>query len=122
MKVNLKTTCDGDSYWSNEPGRIVDIYDLGIGYLDEGDEDSDGEVFGELRAYFKTSTWDPYKYGLIYTDKGWMDSFRKCLTHIGFTEAEADDVYYSEQGMQGATYVSMDFGGLFYSKWKQLNS
>jgi hypothetical protein len=51
--------------------------------------------------------------GLIYTDKLFMQELRTYLQTIGFTEAEANDVHYSEQGMQGDNYVSCDVAAAF---------
>jgi hypothetical protein len=116
MKVQLKAVCDGSSFWSRQPGRIVDITDLEIGYID------DNEAFGELCAYFTPESWKTNwkteHYGLIYSDEGWIKDFREQLKIIGFSEAAVNDVGYSEQGMQTDTYVCMDFGKDFYQEWK----
>jgi hypothetical protein len=42
-----------------------------------------------------------------------MAELRVYLQTVGFTEAEAKDVSYSEQGMQGDSYVSCDVGAVF---------
>jgi hypothetical protein len=73
--------------------------------------------FGELRVYFNTATWDVNKQGLIYTDKQFMRELKELLTTMGF---DAGDVSYSEQGMQGDTYVSCDVGERFINTFMQV--
>ena len=70
--------------------------------------------FGELRVFFDTETWKTEKDGLIYTDKLFLIELRKYLISIGFC---GDDVGYSEQGMQGYNYVSLDIGEKFIKSW-----
>jgi hypothetical protein len=40
---------------------------------------------------------------------------------LGFTSAEAEDVGYSEQGMQGRDYVSLDVGEEFIAGLTRLD-
>ena len=96
---------NGRGYWS-EAVRDVNITKCGVAYInDEGD-------FGELRVYFNTKTWDVKELGLIYTDAQFMKDFKAILkTKLGFTDKELKQISYSEQGMQGNTYVSMDLLG-----------
>ncbi len=72
--------------------------------------------FGELRAYFNTRDWDVEQEGLIYTDKIWINEFRALMRSLGFTRNAVNDISYSEQGMQGTDYVSMDVGKDFLSE------
>lgn len=116
MKVQLKATCNGVGYWSNQIGRIIELNELIIGYINVEND------FGELRAFFTPKSWDIGKDGLIYTDEGWIIDFKKELLRIGFSFNGANDVDYSEQGMQGMNYVSMDFGATFYNDWQSLQS
>lgn len=103
----------GNGLWSDAKRavQIVNI-DLGQGTIWEGD--SDDEAFGELRVYFDTNTWDTYEHGLIYTDKGFLAELRAFLDAHGLP---GKDICYSEQGMQGDDYVSLDAGGKFYKAW-----
>lgn len=50
-----------------------------------------------------------------------MEKFRSGLIALGFTEEAANDVDYSEQGMQGDDYVSMDACVKFYNEWKRMS-
>ena len=91
---------NGRGYWSNK-AKAVQVTDMKVTYInDEGD-------FGELRVYF--NNWDTNKLGLIYTDKQFMREFKAVLaTKLGFTDKQLNNLCYSEQGMQGDNYVSMD--------------
>ena len=104
MKVTFSTS--GDGYWSTV-AKTVDITDMKLGYV------SDEQDFGELRVYFDKN-WDVRKDGLIYTDSLFLVQLREKLKEIGFA---GDDVDYSEQGMQGDNYVSLDVGEKFISSW-----
>ena len=72
----------------------------------------DGE-YGELRAYFDTDTWNINEDGLIYSDPHWIDEFRGLMRSLGFTGRACANIRYSEQGMQGEDFVSMDVGADF---------
>ena len=82
--------------------------------------------FGELCVYFATddftaNEWDVSVDGLIYTDKLFLQELRAYLQTIGFSESEANDVSYSEQGMQGDAYVSCDVGATFIAGLERLD-
>ena len=63
----------------------------------------------EVRGYFTRRDWDTQRYGLIYTDTGWIKEFRekfnrlKCVRGI----VAPMSVDYTEQGMQGDNFVSL---------------
>jgi hypothetical protein len=59
--------------------------------------------------------------GLIYTDKQFIQELRTYLQTIGFSEAEANAVHYSEQGMQTEEYVSCDVGAAFIAGLARLD-
>jgi hypothetical protein len=94
---------NGRGYWSSK-ATAVTIEALDLQYI-TNDKD-----FGELCIHFNTNDWDTKTDGLIYTDKKFMSELRTYLQTVGFTAEEANDVDYSEQGMQGDTYVSCDVG------------
>jgi hypothetical protein len=108
-KVNATLNTNGNGYWSNK-AKAVDITGLQLSYT------NDELDFGELRVFFNTNTWDTNKDGLIYTDKQFMRELKELLTVQGF---DASDVSYSEQGMQGDTYVSCDVGECFINTFMQ---
>ena len=97
---------NGNGYWSTT-AKAVDVEALDLQYI-TNDKD-----FGELCIHFNTNDWDTKTDGLIYTDKLFMQELRAYLQTVGFTEAEANDVNYSEQGMQSDNYVSCDVGAVF---------
>jgi len=112
--VNFITHTNGRGYWSTV-GGCVKIDRVRLAYLD------DELDFGELRAYFNPQEWDTDKDGLIYTDPAWMQSFRNCMATLGFSEAALQDIDYSEAGMQGTNYVSMDVGSNFVRECEALH-
>jgi hypothetical protein len=109
FKVNAKLNTNGRGYWSNKR-KAVEITGLQLSYT------NDELDFGELRVFFNTASWDTYKDGLIYTDKQFMTELVDLLTAKGF---DASDVDYSEQGMQGDNYVSLDVGECFINTFMQ---
>ena len=104
----------GDGYWSDVQ-KAVDITTLNLQYI------SNDKDFGELCVHFDTATWDVNVDGLIYTDKQFKRELREYLVSLGFTQAEADSVDYSEQGMQGDDYVSCDVGSEFIAGLMRLD-
>lgn len=109
--VTLHTS--GTGLWSCD-GKAVGVTELVLGY-----EDNES-MFGELCVYFNTNTWRPDQDGLIYTDPLFLQELREYLKTLGFVEQEANDVDYSEQGMQGDNYVSLDVGKDFLAAWKRI--
>lgn len=101
--VTATLNTNGRGYWSRKQAA-VEITGLQLAYT------NDELDFGELRVRFNTNTWDTKTDGLIYTDKQFMTELKELLTAQGF---DASDVSYSEQGMQGDTYVSCDVGQCF---------
>jgi hypothetical protein len=99
--ANLRT--NGKGLWS-DVAATVRTTELVMAYLDE-DED-----FGELRVHFDTESWDVDSNGLIYTDPLFFNELLAALIARGFAVI---DLSYSEQGMQGDDYVSLDCGPQF---------
>ncbi len=66
------------------------------------------KTFGELQVYFDTEVWNVERDGLIYLDPGWLRDLQNLLIGLGFSEEAAQSVEYSEQGMQGDDFVSLD--------------
>jgi hypothetical protein len=108
MEKVLFTTA-GDGYWSNV-SKTVEIVDMRISYC------SDEKDFGELQVYFNTDTWNVEQDGLIYTDGDFLFELRMFLEQHGLVGSDVD---YSEQGMQGDDYVSLDIGAEFIASWTE---
>ena len=106
MQVIFNT--NGMGYWSNK-AKSVRITDMRVTYV------NDEQDFGELCVYFNTEDWDVNKDGLIYTDKQFCNELQAFLTAHGLP---GEDIGYSEQGMQGDNYVSLDIvGAEFLQAW-----
>jgi hypothetical protein len=99
---------DGSGYWSDVVKEVTTTN------LAVSSNSADDHVWGELKVYFDTGTWDVDRYGLIYTDDLFLAELRAELNQLGYI---GSDVYYSEQGMQGRDFVSLDVGGQFLDSW-----
>lgn len=106
--VSESMTTDGTGLWSNH-ARSVEVTGLEVPYVNKERD------FGELRVYFNTDSWDTEKHGLIYTDEGFLADLKDYLARAGYST----DVHYSEQGMQGDNYVSLDVGPQFLQSWSR---
>ncbi len=102
-QVNWQTHTGGNGYWSSAV-KAIQVLRVELAYC------NDECNFGELRAYFNTQNWSCDQDGLIYSDSVWINEFRALMRSLGFTRAAVNDISYSEQGMQGSNYVSMDVG------------
>ena len=114
MKIDLNIQTDGSGYWSTVK-KTVHCTRLEVEYV------SDEEDFGELCVYFD-DTWNEETDGLIYTDGHWIKDLRcQLVDKYGFTCEAVDgrQFDYSEQGMQGDNYVSLDVGKAFLDEWKK---
>jgi hypothetical protein len=121
MKINTEITTSGDGLWSTYKTNVKCI-NMNVGWQGKVNDVYDGLVdFGELQVAFDTDSWNPNKVGLIYTDTGWLSGFRKYLQTLGFSLKAVWDVDYSEQGMQGEDYVSLDVGKFFLKEWNTVN-
>ena len=106
-RVNVTLNTNGKGLWS-QVAKAVTITSINLPYV------SDDEDFGELKVYFDTATWDTDTDGLIYTDSKFEAELKAFLTSIGLV---GEDVSYSEQGMQGDDYVSLDVGSDFIKSY-----
>lgn len=109
FKFERTLTTAGDGYWSDK-AKAVKTLRINVPYI------NDEEDFGELRVYIDTKTWNTNKHGLIYTDRQFINELREQLDLVGFPGKDAD---YSEQGMQGDDYVSLDIGKKFVAAWQK---
>ena len=107
--ISATLNTNGKGYWSRT-AKAVEVTGLQLAYI------NDELDFGELRVRFTAASWDTAKHGLIYTDAQFMTELKELLTAKGF---DASDLSYSEQGMQGDTYVSCDVGQCFINTFMQ---
>lgn len=101
FSVRWHVHTSGENLWSNREAS-VHVTRISVRH----DDDS----WGEICAYFDTADWQVEDHGLIYTDKRWIEEFRALMRTLGFSRAAVENISYSEQGMQGEDYVSMDVG------------
>ena len=111
-KMTLET--NGRGLWSNRAGTVDVVGFELVEYWDPGEDPKDW--FGELRVYIDPNQWDVNKFGLIYTDELFEQQLQQWLTSQGLP---GHRVSYSEQGMQGYNYVSLDAGAEFCQAWKK---
>jgi hypothetical protein len=111
VKTDLRLRTSGSGIWSRCITGGIHVTRLELAYLNK-DRD-----YGELRAHFDPKTWNVKTRGLIYTDPGFETSLRAALVTMGFSEKAAAAVGYSEQGMQGDDYVSLDARKPFVYEW-----
>lgn len=118
LKLNCECPTNGKGLWSNETKKvkhskaIIDVRDWSI---------KENNLYGELMVFFSKKSWNPDKHGLIYTDPLWIKNFRSYLkNNLGFSKKAIKDVDFSEQGMQGNNYVSLDIGEIFVKEYCKL--
>lgn len=94
---------DGLGLWTSrkEPVRITGV---SIEYIDRINS------YVELDVHLDTTTWNTKEFGLIYTDRLFLKGLRQLLTSKGL---DGDAIDYTEQGMQGDSYVSIEAGATF---------
>ena len=109
ITVNKMFTVAGDGLWSNTAKEVfVESINMFISTENEADEGEEASYCdGDLQAYYTEETWND-SYGLIYTDSAFLECVHTALIKAGISIEAAEDVCYSEQGMQGDNYVSMD--------------
>ena len=114
-KLTLSGTTNGVGFWSSESNKEVQ----GCMYFNLLESHLNGEVFGGRAEFrFSKEDWDVDKYGLIYTDEGFLDSIHNKLREVGFKKYQ--EINYSEQGMQGDDYVDFDASIEIVNEAKQL--
>lgn len=115
MEIDITLNTDGKGLWSQKAKPVVVTYlSLSISTIED---DDNRKLFGELCVYFDPASWNPDVDGLIYTDNLFHQELRDFLVSQGFTAEAVDEVYYSEQGMQGDDYVSLDADQKFCEEW-----
>jgi hypothetical protein len=100
QKLSGTLRTDGEGLWSDEVRNVV-LTGMELSSWDEGN----GDKWGELRVVFDEDSWDVEEHGLIYTDEVFLRGLRELLSGLGYNTSH---IYYSEQGMQGDNYVSLD--------------
>jgi len=101
---------DGNGLWSAEncPDQF-NVVSMSINYC------SDEYNHGELQVVFDDKLWIVEEHGLIYTDDTAEEGIRSMLLDLGIT----GHVNYSEQGMQGQDYISLDVDADFLASYAE---
>jgi len=94
-------------------------------FKSDSDSESDGDDTkymsnNELLVYFDNTTWMINHEGLIYSDKLWIKELHEFMLRVGFSDEHVKLVRYSEQGMQGPNYVSLDAPYDIVHEWKRI--
>lgn len=114
FKINQKIPVGGNGLWSSEIKDVL-ITRLQQKYVSESGH-------GYFDAYFTKKSWNPYKCGLIYTDRTFIQELRKTLVVLGFSEKVVKHLTYTEQGMQGDNYVSLEANAAFCKEFTRIAS
>jgi hypothetical protein len=117
LKIKFIASTGGNGLWSRHKAAVT-VKEFEIHQLHR----YNNKFVGELRVFFSTKEWNIQKYGLIYTDFEWLRQFRNKLIENGFSKKAANAVSYSEQGMQGDNYVSLDAGTDFIKEFAVLKT
>lgn len=120
---NVQLNSAGNGLWSSEERKVnhtkaklrVYCYDIDSSKFKINKNNSN-----ELKIFFTKKDWDVEKFGLIYTDKRWIRELREYLKSLGFSKKASNSVDYTEQGMQGDNYVSLDVGNVFVKEFVNL--
>ncbi len=100
----------GDGFWSSDKRTVATSkieMEVGEAYVDLWKYRVCLPVY--FRAFFPKRSWDTDKYGLIYTDSLWIKDFREQFkTRFPAMAWLAGKIDYTEQGMQGDNFVSLN--------------
>ena len=112
-KINITCNTNGKGLWSRHQ-RKINHKKMEIKTF------CDDFSFYELKVFFNKKDWDTDNHGIVYTDPLWIKEFRQGLVNLGFSKASVKECDYSESGMQGDNYISLDaslkFAKEFFSK------
>jgi hypothetical protein len=109
LKTPVVLNTDGKGLWSNVD-KPVKVTSIEVHTYED-------ETFGEMRVFFDTKSWDIDRFGLIYTDKLFE---KELFQYLSFLGVNCERCGYSEQGMQGDDYVSLDVGEKFIKSFSKV--
>jgi hypothetical protein len=109
LNTPIECMTGGDGLWSNVKKNVrimhVKIHTMLHEYK-----------CGLMNVYFDTKLWNTEADGLVYTDDTWLNAFRTALHDRHDIPLDiVKTIGYSEQGMQGWNYISLEFGERFYN-------
>ena len=101
IETDFEIQTAGDGLWSNKK-KTVNIKKIEI--IEDKEYD---HVYVNL--FFTKKSWDVNKYGLIYTDSLFLEEAKAILSYnYRQIKLKWKNLNYTEQGMQGDNYVSME--------------
>jgi len=104
--TNFNIRTSGDGYWSTSK-NIVKITHIRLTTY--------GNDHGYLDVYFHDG-WNIDKDGLIYSDENALKDIRQMLSKMGLN---TNELYYSEQGMQGRDFINFAVDKKFIDSYKK---
>lgn len=102
-QLKLKLHVEGTGCYTSWSGDVTGTLKFKVTEPSVGPSGTEYEGFAEGRFYL--DDWNN-EFGMIYTDQEFVNQLQNSLTGLGFTNSQ--DIDYSEAGMQGENYVSMD--------------
>lgn len=111
-----KLSTSGHGLWGTRV-RDIEITKI-VARVVPADNSLELPEFGELKVYFSKRTWKTEKHGLIYTDPLFLRQLHSFLRTLGLPATDRA-VDYSEQGMQGDNFVSLDIGKKFINTMRR---
>lgn len=110
--IDITATTNGRGFWSREI-RKVNHKKMQLSCFGKDPDLEFAYGYYELRVFFNQKNWNTKKHGLIYTDRQWEKDFKRELINMGFSKSAVKNCNFSEQGMQGDNYISLDAGPKF---------
>lgn len=110
---NKVLNTNGNGYWSVAKKKVI-VTKARIIFFDNKCD------IGELRVFFDINSWSTIEDGLIYTDRRFLKELRQVFVELGMSEKAVKALDYSEQGMQGDDYVSLDITEPFIKSYMNL--
>jgi len=109
-KLPLRCKTTGHGLWSEEVRTVTSSkIEIKIGEVYTNLQEFAVNMTIYLNVFFTKKVWDTDKHGLIYTDEGWLKDFRTQFADrfpsLSWTAKKID---YTEHGMQGTNYVSLE--------------
>lgn len=101
----MQTNTCGTGLWTSEK-KLVEIEQLGYRVIEGYGKDN--TFYLMLNVFFNTRRWNIERHGLIYTDPRWLRHFNSELRRVFPKTLGKIRFDYTEQGMQGNNYVSLE--------------
>lgn len=101
--LNFTCTTTNGLYHATK-GKKIRIVGISVDY----DENEPNEAL--VNVYFDKKTWDVEKDGYVYSDMGFLKELKASLIGQGLPKDATEKLTYTEAGMQGDNWISLEFG------------